>query len=226
MYRLFFSFLFVFSFINFSSLSPIYSLFEEEESIQIGRLSPEALAHYTPLILEELNLGTAFQNDLRTQRKTRELGYSFFKMMEGDFTYSSPPQHLNELGQEVCRALGHPKVEFTNFILSFYDPGYHLEPHFDMDESGLDKYGFCWGEEVFGLIIEPDPTGHLYYVKYEGKESVPPLNLDPIYSLKEEPGTVFLMRGKFRHAPYNHGVQQVSKRRISVTFRTTQINKP
>jgi len=211
-------------FINLCFLAPAYSMMgQDEDPVYTARLAPQTLANFSPLVLSELGLETAFQDTVRTQRKTREYGYSFFQMMNGNFTYAQPPEFLNELGKEVCKALGRPEIQFTNFILSLYEPGFHLEPHVDMDKSGFQNHGFCWGEEVFGVIIEPDVTGHLYYVKYEGDDSVPPLNLNHVYELEENAGTVFMMKGKFRHAPYNHGVSEVSRHRISVTFRTTEI---
>lgn len=198
------------------------TLDSQNELLPIGKLDSRILNQYYPLILKELEGDTALQDDKRTKRETREYGYSFFKMMEGDHSYTSPPPFLIELGNEVCKALNKPPQDFSNFILSLYEPGYHLEPHFDMDETGLPQHGFAFGEDVFGLIIEPDSTGHLYFVYYDGPELVPPLNLKPIYSLKEEVGTVFVMKGKLRHHPYHHGVTDISKRRISVTFRTVK----
>ena len=75
-----------------------------------------------------------------------------------------------------------------------------------------------------GFIIEPDPTGHLYFAKWEGKGMIPPLDIEPIYSLKEEAGAIFCLEGAFRQTPYFHAVSPVSNRRISITFRTVEKN--
>lgn len=171
-------------------------------------------------VAEELNKKFDHQNDSRTLRNTREYGYSFFKMLNGDFSYSIPPRFLQELGDRICRSLDHEAVEFTNIILSCYEEGFHLEPHVDVNVKDL--YGnapFYFDERVYGIIIEADANGHLYFVKWENG-LVPPLNLTPIYSLNESPGLIFCLEGDLRKSPYFHAVSQVANRRLSITFRT------
>lgn len=184
------------------------------------KLSNHILSQYLEPVYEELNKELAYQNDDRTCRATREYGYSFFKMEQNDFTYVPPPQFLQELGHHICQAFGDTPVTFTNIILSYYGKGFHLEPHVDVSDK--DRYGDClfyFGEKVYGIVIEADSEGSLYFVRWE-EGLRPPLGLQPIYRLPEESGTIFCLQDKLRKSPYFHGVSPVSKRRISITFRT------
>lgn len=186
-----------------------------------SQLNSEILDFFYPLIMEEVKKEFAHQNDARTRRDTREYGYSFFKMENGDFSYTPPPEFLNFLGSEICQALGHPPQKFTNIILSFYEKGFHLEPHFDTNSSDPHK-GYFFDENVYGIIIETDPTGHLYFIR-DDVSLVPQLDHEHEYFLEEKPGTIFCLQGKYRKIPFFHGVTHVSKRRISITFRTVVI---
>lgn len=188
----------------------------------IGQLDPEILDRFYPEIMEEVEKEFSLQNTDRTICNTREYGYSFFKMENGDFSYSPPPQFLQDLGIEVCKALNQPPENFTNIILSLYIEGFHLEPHIDINASDAHDKGYYFDENVYGVIIEADPTGHLYFIRDE-ENSVPPLNLDPLYSIEEKPGSIFCLQGDYRKAPYFHGVSEVTKRRISITFRKVVI---
>ncbi|MDN3506673.1 MAG: hypothetical protein P0S96_05545 [Simkaniaceae bacterium] len=191
-------------------------------TIPQSKVDSTVLSHYTPYIKEELKDELALQDDERTHRFTREYGYSFFKMAQGDFSFTPPPEFLQEIGALVCEALGHEPVEFTNIILSNYDEDFSLEPHVDINEEDNSKdFDFYFDERVYGIIIEPDLSGHLYFVKWE-EGLVPPLNLEPIYSLSEEAGTVFCLQDELRKFPFFHGVSKVSNHRISITFRTVQ----
>lgn len=198
-----------------------FSSNEKIELIPQIQLDPEILLQFFPDIMGEVAKEFVQQNDARTQRNTREYGYSFFKMLQGDFSYASPPPFFQELGAHICKAFGHEPIEFTNIILSYYEEGFHLEPHVDV--SVQDLYGnapFYFDENVYGIVIESDPTGHLYFVKWEGDGLMLPLDLEPLYSLTEFPGIAFCLQGEFRKTPYFHAVSRVSHRRISITFRT------
>ena len=189
-----------------------------------GVLDAHVLAEFTPCIMEEVNKEFSHQNDPRTRRDARQYGLNFFKMLSGDFSYAPPPEFYQRLGAHVCKALGHePPAEFTNIILSVYESGFHLEPHVDVNIKNL--YGdapFYFSERVYGIVIEPDPTGHLYFAKWEGEGLVPPMDIEPIYSLEEQAGTIFCLEGEFRKTPYFHAVTPVSNHRISITFRTVE----
>jgi hypothetical protein len=207
-------------------LLSICSFAENSLFLEQAHLDQHILSQFIPNIAAELEQNFEYQNDQRTRRNTREYGYSFFKMMKGDFTYSTPPLFLQELGTYICQSLGHEPVNFTNIILSCYEKDFHLEPHLDVNEKDLYKNApFYFNERVYGIIIEADLTGHLYFVKWENGLK-PPLDLPPIYSLEESTGLVFCLEGDLRKTPYFHAVSPVSNKRISITFRTVaQLSK-
>jgi len=191
-----------------------------QQNLPVSKLHSEILDEFMPFILNEVEKEFQNQDDSRTKRNTREYGYSFFKMENNNFDYASPPLFFQKLGEHICEAFGHPKVEFTNIILSVYESGYYLEPHVDVNDK--DRYGdaqFYFGEQVYGLIVEADETGHLYFVEWHDGLK-PPLDLAPVYTVNEEPGSIFCLEGGFRKSPYFHGVSNVSQKRISITFRT------
>jgi hypothetical protein len=144
-------------------------------------------------------------------------------MENGDFSYSPPPEFFNELGHILCQSLGHAPQEFTNIILSSYEGGFHLEPHIDINSSDHPNKDYYFDENVYGIIIEADATGHLY-IALDEENMIPPLDLPHVYAVDERPGTVFCLQGRYRKAPYFHGVTKVSKRRISITFRRVILN--
>ena len=185
----------------------------------LGQLDPEILNEFYPQIMGEIEKEFVLQNDRRALRSTREYGYSFFKMMNGDFTYCPPPEFLQELGRRVCQALSHPSREFTNIILSYYGEGFHLMPHVDTNPKDHPNKNYYFDEPVYGLILEPDSSGHLYFV-YDEINTAPSPELPPILSLEEKPGMIFCLQGDYRKSPYYHGVSKVLNRRISITFRT------
>ncbi len=178
------------------------------------------LQKYTDQIMQEATREGATQDDGRTQRKTVEYGYSFFKLEKGKRDYTPPPKFLQELGKKACQVLGHEApAAFTNIILSVYNSGYHLEPHVDVDQTT--GYDFWFSERVYGVVVQPDTTGHLYLAEYEGDGPVP-LDLQHTYDLDEQVGTVFCLQGEQRHGPCYHGVTNISDHRISLTFRTVE----
>lgn len=201
--------------------------FGEEQQTRInpfpqGQLNSEILDHFYPMIMKEVEKEFTIQDDKRTRRGTREYGYSFFKLEKCDFSYIPPPQFLSELGAYICQSLGHQPHEFTNIILSLYEEGFHLEPHIDAGYSYRYGNGFYFDDDVYGIIIEPDTSGQLYFIRHD-ENSLPAVNLAPSYVLEEKPGTIFCLQGTYRNAPYFHGVSTVSKRRISITFRKVVI---
>ncbi len=203
-----------------SPLSVNPNVSSQETPIPLSILKQDLLESYMPAILAEVDKELSEQNDHRTHRCTREYGFSFFKMEKNDFYFDPPPHFLQNLGAEVAKACGDEPVYFTNIILSVYDADFNLEPHADVSEKN--RYGdaaFYFGEKVYGLVVEADPTGHLYFVKWEDGIK-PPLNLEKIYEVEEKPGSAFCLTGEYRTSPYFHGVSKVSKRRISLTFRT------
>ncbi len=201
------------------------ALTQEEELAPFpqNQLDSEIVDYFYLQIMKELEMDFAHQSDGRTHRDTREYGYSFFKMENGDFSYTAPPEFLQAFGNKICESLGHPHQEFNNIILSAYKEGFHLEPHFDINSSDPHEKGYYFDENVYGIIIEADATGHLYIVR-DDVNLVPPLDLAPIYSIEEKRGTVFCLQGKYRRLPYFHGVSRVSRGRVSITFRKVIID--
>lgn len=186
--------------------------------IPIGRLNLKVFDQYLPDIMSEVHREFILQDDERTRRNTREYGYSFFQLEGKDRTYGDPPPFLQALGREICQAFGHPPQVFTNVILSLYGAGFHLEPHIDTNSKDPHDKGYYFEENVYGLIVKADTTGHLYFV-CDDVNLRPALDLEPIYSLVEQPGTIFCLQGDYRRAPFFHAVSQVSEQRISLTFR-------
>lgn len=85
-------------------------LLSEKSPIPQGKLDPQILANFMPFILAEVTNEFAHQNDSHTRRDTRQYGFNFFKMLNGDFSYSTPPAFFQELGALICKALGHEPV--------------------------------------------------------------------------------------------------------------------
>lgn len=188
-----------------------------ELSLPTGLISQQILDGCKSQIEQLLAADVTHQLDSRTNRMTREFGYSYFKLEQGDHSYVEPPDFLQELGNQICIALEHPCRKFTNVIVSLYEKDYHLEPHIDVSLENATN-GFYFSEEVYGIIIEADETGHLYFISHCG-EGPPPLNADPVFSIDEKPGMVFCLQGPLRNAPFHHAVSTVTNRRISITFR-------
>lgn len=187
--------------------------------IPVSQLDEQVLDAFIPEIMQELEQDVVVQNDGRTRRGTREYGYSYFRLENKNYTLAPIPDFLQSLGEKVCEELGYAPHYFNNVILSFYEKGYFLEPHEDVNDSMPNLKGYFFDENVFGIVVEADETGHLYFVKDEVNR-IPQLNLKPVYELEEKNGTVYCLCGPFRKFPFFHGVTKVSNRRISVTFRT------
>ena len=191
----------------------------EQDPFPKSQISLDALEPYMDEVHAEIKKEFSYQHDERTHRDTREYGYSFFKMKNGDFNLTPIPGFLQDIGSLVCQSLGHSKQIFTNIILSLYKEGFHLEPHVDSHATHRYSEKFYFEENVYGIIIEPDEDGHLYFV-LDGENFSPRSGLDSFYELEEKVGSTFCLQGKFRIKPYFHGVSKVKKRRISITFRT------
>jgi hypothetical protein len=166
------------------------------------------------------------QNTQHTLRETFNFGYDYFSMADGDHTKTAIPDYLKELCQYCIDAFGeqhqlddHQKYE--NVIVSIYHAGYCLEPHMDVDISDNITDGkevdFYFGENVLGVILQPDIEGKFFITETN--------NMSELNHLNEEVGTVYLLNGKYRRQPYFHGVSKVKDLRISVTFRSVIFNK-
>lgn len=169
------------------------------------------------------------QRDHKTRRQTLNFGYDFVKLRQGNQSYSPIPIAIQELRQEAVKALQNktdkalpPASAFQNCIISIYGAGDRLEPHIDTDRPGLDKYGFCFGDDIIGVILESDRTGKFFIQSSPLNSKRPVFDNQQAFILPEHDGMTFLLNGEARRMPYFHGVKPVEKRRISLTFRSVE----
>ena len=171
-----------------------------------------------------------YQITAETNRMSYSFGYDYFRMEVGDYTYAPIPGPLQVLlreGLESLKAVAKVKNSnpqaYQSCIVSIYQTGGQLEPHVDVDSpkdtSLVNPRDFFFGDEVIGVILEADRDGKFYLLesKSEGPQSY---DRNRAIYLDEEAGTVFLLSGPRRRAPFFHGVSPVKGRRISVTYRT------
>ncbi len=186
-----------------------------------------ASLNQAPYFLEQLNS----QETPTTHRKTYSFGYNYFSMTDENFFFTHIPDYLTELCQACIDsfpkeyALGKGS-DYQNVIVSFYEAGYQLEPHVDVDSDRFAEgrpVQFHFGENIIGVVLESDPTGKLYVVK--SKNEALRFKAKKVFELDEKSGVNYLMRGVYRHKPYYHGVSKVSRSRISVTFRSVILNE-
>lgn len=170
------------------------------------------------------------QHNHRTKRQTLNFGYDFVKLRLGDKRFTPIPLSLQTLCEDAVRSLQRkvdhplPSAEaFKNCIISIYKHGDKLEPHIDTDRPGLDKYGFCFGDDIIGVILEADRNGKFYIQEAPANSRRPHFDAARAFILPEQDGTAFLLNGEARRSPYFHGVSPVDKRRISVTFRSVEL---
>lgn len=176
------------------------------------------------------------QQGVYTNRKTDTFGYDYFKMADGDFTFTPIPEVLTKLCDKIHKAFAATGYNvsgcdnYKNVIVSYYEQGYQLEPHIDVDSIYKSTNGkpvnFYFGEDILGVIVEADTQGGLYFVQSDDAAKVRQPHQQAIYSLEEAPGLAYLLTGKLRHAPYYHGVSAIQRSRMSITFRTVSIDKP
>lgn len=156
---------------------------------------------------------------------------------------------LSTQNPEIASSL--PK-DFNNVIISHYSPGDQLQPHIDvskryprlktvpMEKRGKKKRSggkerrpqkrelnnpFYFGENVIGVVIKADQQGGLYLQEMRPKEK-PQFDAQRATHIDEDDGTIFLLAGDGRHAPWQHGVSPILEERISITFRDVKfLNK-
>lgn len=177
--------------------------------------------HYLNILEKDIHEGKFqeyWQVRENTHRLTYNFGYDYFQMRESDYTYVPIPPYLADLCRECLEALGMEATsakDYDNIIVSYYKAGDRLEPHFDVDISwpvtGGQPVNFYFGEDVIGVVLEPDAAGRFYLLDPNGQV---------LEELDEKAGMVFLLSGEVRRQPYRHGVSVVQESRVSVTFRT------
>lgn len=172
------------------------------------------------------------QKGKATKRQTTEYGYIFRKLRQGDNSFTPFPDELVELCSLALKELSDktnlklPSVEDIiqrgNCIVSDYETGDELAPHIDYDEARAKCRGedlsFYFGESIIGVVLEADESGKLY-IQPSSKERHH--NPHKAQKIDEQDGSVFLLHGKARH-DFEHGVTPISKKRLSVTFRTIE----
>lgn len=164
------------------------------------------------------------QTTPNTNRLTYNFGYSYFKLQVGDQSFVDIPECFINLLQQALNQLNDIAVirnldatTYKNCIVSIYGKNDKLEPHIDVVDSP--KRNFYFGDDVIGIVIEPDSEGKFYILKSESSQS-PIYNSNTAMHVDEQAGSAFLLGGINRKFPYYHGVSPVAKKRVSITFRT------
>lgn len=166
----------------------------------------------------------------KVTRSTINYGWDYAQMEQDVFKFINIPPLLKKLREKLCIAFSDylkkdlEAEEFDNIIVTIYEPGQFLIPHYDADNSPnpLTKRNFYFEEPILGTIIEADPsTGFTFY--YHDQEGRPRFDSTPLYQVEEKPGSTFLFQGVCRHAPYFHAIPPTKNQRISVTMRRTVI---
>ncbi|MCH9632494.1 MAG: hypothetical protein S4CHLAM6_08300 [Chlamydiae bacterium] len=191
-------------------------------------LSPQLTLKLKQFIEEQERYSWIENNSTTVTRSTINYGWNYVDMERGKFHFVEIPSILYEVRQQLVTSFCEETLsyyspeDFDNIIVTIYDPGQFLIPHYDVDNSAnpLTKRNFYFEEPILGLVVEADPSTGFTFYHHEG-EGRPSLTAKPIYQVPEKAGTVFLIQGPSRHAPYFHGIPPTKSRRISVTMRRT-----
>lgn len=164
----------------------------------------------------------------KVTRSTVNYGWDYAQMEQDIFEFVEITPLLKELREKLYVGFReHLKKnilveEFDNVIVTIYEPGQFLIPHYDADNSPnpLTKRNFYFEEPILGTIIEADPsTGFTFY--YYDQKGRPGFDSNPLYQVEEKAGSTFLLQGPCRHAPYFHAIPPTARQRISITMRRT-----
>lgn len=165
-------------------------------------------------------------------RKTYNFGWNYAAMECGVYTFRSIPSVLKEARRQIILAFGNqlPKFIipefFDNMILTVYNSGQYLIPHYDADQmdNPITKRNFSFAEPIIGWVIQPDVESSLtfHHHPFEGRPGFD----EPIYyKTPEVTGATFIMDKESRHFPYFHSIPPVQNTRISLTMRRTILPK-
>lgn len=163
-------------------------------------------------------------------RFTINYGWDYVAMEEHVYNFKAIPAQIIELRKQLINSFqpyfrdAISPEDFDNIIVSIYEPTHYLIPHYDVDNSPnpLTKRDFHFGEPIIGLILQADSESRFSFFFHDAMGR-PSINQEPLYQVKEQCGTTFLMQGECRHFPYFHGVPPTKNLRISVTMRRTII---
>jgi hypothetical protein len=130
------------------------------------------------------------QETAQTIRTTYEFGYNYMAMKRGDFSFTQIPLFLKNLCAETIQAFNSagqnslPSPEdFTNYIISIYQPGFKLQPHVDDHATKMrskGKSGYYFGDDVIGVVLKADTQGALYFIESPDDD-------DPVYDATRAP---------------------------------------
>ena len=184
------------------------------------------------------------QHNEFTKRTTIEMGYAYKDLLEGNNNnYTEIPQEIRDIYNKTRQALvannpdlqNHLPTKFNNCIISHYGPGEQLVPHIDSDidkarritrkTRGQLQESFYFTESVIGLVTAADSKGSLYLQQQDPKYSTSHIQ-SHAHPLPEQDGTIYVLSGKARHFPWQHGVSTIENERYSITFRTAKFLQP
>ncbi len=172
------------------------------------------------------------ESDGSISRYTINYGWNYVGMEKDDYHFIEIPPLLQEIRQKLRESFS-PDFQnidaadvFDNIIVTFYEAGQYLIPHYDADNSKnpLTKRNFYFEEPILGLVVEADPSIGFSFFYHDGTGR-PKLTSKPIYKVSEVDGSTFLIQGACRYAPYFHAIPPAQKLRISITIRQTVLPK-
>lgn len=168
----------------------------------------------------------------KRDRTMYEFGYSFDAMRNGNNIFTPFPEIVESICVEALARLSEatgealpPAADFTNCIISHYKAGQSLPLHIDIGKEQTTQrgkqLGFYFGEQVIGIVLQADEKGN-FFIQQAKDGKLPIYNAEEALPLPEEDGSIFILQGAGRFAPYYHGVTPVKNERISLTFRTVE----
>ena len=147
-------------------------------------------------------------------REMLEFGYGYQRLKQGDKSWTPIPDFLFQLCEESLKRLEMATgqklpaaSEYDNYIVSSYETGTRLRPHFDVSQTTAKYGGFYFGDPIVAVILKADTKGGLYF-ETGSKTRM---------HVHETDGAAYLIDGDHRHK-YPHGVD-IETGRISVTCR-------
>ena len=177
----------------------------------------------------------------RPSRSTLNYGWDFVQLEKGERKWNEIPNVISKVQEEVFNVFAEKSTDskngflnkpsdLDNIIVTYYDEGESIVPHFDRAEDPTKFYYF--GDSVFGVVLQPDtsndtkqsPGGIFWMKSTTSKGSLTMDQIAPEIQPAEVPGMTFMMQNTIRNWPYYHGVIPVKTKRISITLRVTRFN--
>lgn len=167
-------------------------------------------------------------SDGNITRYTINYGWDYTALEFGKYTYKEIPPCIQEARKAVINSLNEylpnyviPQF-FDNIIVTIYDEGQYLIPHYDADNnpSPLTKRNFSFAEPIIGWVIQADTESSMTFY-HHNQEGRPQMDDQYMYKAEEEDGSTFLIDKECRHFPYFHSIPKIKSKRISMTLRRT-----